>query len=58
MSQVEDLAKRAREASILLRKANPGPKSAAIRAMGARLKSRLPDILEANKADLDQAKTE
>jgi len=58
MSTVEDLAKRAREASILLRRANPTAKSAAIRAMGARLKSRLSDILEANKADLDQARTE
>lgn len=58
MSSVEDLAKRAREASILLRRATSGSKSAAIKAMGARLKSRLPDILEANKADLDQAKSE
>jgi len=58
MSFVEDQAKRAREASILLRRATPGSKSAAIKAMGARLKSRLPDILEANKADLDQAKVE
>ncbi len=58
MSVVEDLAKRAREASVLLRRATAGSKSAAIKAMGARLKSRLPDILEANKADLDQAKAE
>jgi glutamate-5-semialdehyde dehydrogenase len=58
MSDVEDLAKRAREASILLRRATSGSKSAAIKAMGARLKSRLEDILEANKADLDQAKSE
>jgi glutamate-5-semialdehyde dehydrogenase len=58
MSGVEELAKRAREASILLRRATAGSKSAAIKAMGARLKSRLPDILEANKADLDQAKSE
>jgi glutamate-5-semialdehyde dehydrogenase len=58
MSSVEELAKRAREASILLRRATPGAKSAAIKAMGARLKSRLSDILEANKADVDQAKIE
>jgi glutamate-5-semialdehyde dehydrogenase len=58
MSLVEDQARRAREASILLRRATAGSKSAAIKAMGARLKSRLPDILEANKADLDQAKAE
>ena len=41
-----------------LRRGQSGAKSAAIRAMGARLKSRLPDILEANKADLDEAKKE
>jgi glutamate-5-semialdehyde dehydrogenase len=58
MSLVEDQAKRARDASVLLRRATAGSKSAAIKAMGARLKSRLPDILEANKADVDQAKTE
>ena len=58
MSLVEDVAKRAREASILLRRATPGAKSAAIKAMGARLKSRASDILEANKADVDQAKNE
>jgi len=58
MGLVEDQAKRAREASILLRRATAGSKSAAIKAMGARLKSRLPDILEANKADMDQAKSE
>ena len=58
MSLAEDQAKRAKAASIQLRRAQPGAKSAAIRAMGARLKSRLPDILEANKADLDQAKAE
>jgi len=58
MSLVEDQAKRAKAASIALRKANPNTKSAAIRAMGARLRSRLEDVLEANAADLDQAKAE
>lgn len=58
MSVAEDLAKRARSATVMLRRATPGSKSAAIRAMGARMKSRLPDILEANKADVDQAKAE
>ncbi len=58
MSIAEDQAKRAKAASFLLRRATPGSKSAAIKAMGARLKSRLPDILEANKADLDEAKKE
>jgi glutamate-5-semialdehyde dehydrogenase len=58
MSLAEDQAKRARAASILLRKAPGATKSAAIRAMGARMKSRLEDILEANAADLDQARSE
>jgi len=58
MSIAEDQAKRAKSAAVLLRRAQAGAKSAAIRAMGARMKSRLPDILEANKADLDQAKAE
>jgi glutamate-5-semialdehyde dehydrogenase len=58
MSLAEDQAKRAKVASFQLRRAQAGAKSAAIRAMGARLKSRLPDILEANKADLAQAKNE
>jgi glutamate-5-semialdehyde dehydrogenase len=58
MSLVEDQAKRAKAASVALRRVTPGSKSAAIKAMGARLKSRLPDILEANKADIDQAKAD
>jgi glutamate-5-semialdehyde dehydrogenase len=58
MSAVEDLAKRGREAATALRRAQPGQKSSAIKAMGARLRSRLSDILEANKADVEQAKAE
>jgi len=58
MSLVEDQAKAAKAASISLRKALSTTKSAAIRAMGARLRSRLTDVLEANAADLDQAKSE
>src|SRR5213078_906768 len=58
MSVAEDQAKRAKAASFLLRRAQAGSKSAAIRAMGARLKSRLPDILEANKADVEKAKAD
>ena len=58
MSIAEDQARRAKAASVSLRKALPTAKSAAIRAMGARLKSRLEEILEANKADVEQAKTE
>jgi len=54
----EEQAKRAREASVQLRRANPIQKSAAIRAMGARLRTRIGDILEANKADLEQAKSD
>ena len=56
MSAVEDLAKRAKAASVLLRRVSPGSKSAAIKAMGARLKSRVTDVLEANKADVAQAR--
>jgi len=58
MSLAEDQAKRARAAGNQLRKAQAATKSAAIRAMGARMKSRLEDILEANAADLDQARSE
>src|SRR5437773_694523 len=58
MSVVEDQAKRAKAASVSLRRASPNQKSAAIHAMGARLKSRVTDILEANKADFDQAKAD
>src|SRR5690242_18682147 len=58
MSIAEDQAKRARAASVSLRKALSTAKSAAIRAMGARLKSRLDEVLAANKADVEQAKTD
>jgi glutamate-5-semialdehyde dehydrogenase len=58
MTPIEDQAKRAKDAAVALRRANPNQKANAIRAMGARLKSRLPDILEANKADVDQAKAD
>src|SRR5688572_8968909 len=58
MSLVEDQAKRAKAASVMLRRVTPGAKSAAIKAMGARLKSRLSDVLEANKQDLAQAKAD
>ncbi len=39
-----------------LRRASPTQKSAAIKAMGARLRTRSGDVLEANKADVDQAR--
>src|SRR5258706_5362729 len=58
MSLAEDQAKRAKAASVQLRRVQSGAKSAAIRAMGARMKSRLPALLEANKADMDQAKAD
>jgi glutamate-5-semialdehyde dehydrogenase len=54
----EEQARRAREASVLLRRSTPFQKTAAIRAMGARLRTRIGDILEANRADLDQAKSD
>jgi glutamate-5-semialdehyde dehydrogenase len=52
----EEQAKRAKEASVLLRRVSSIQKSAAIKAMGARIRTRIGDVLEANKADLDQAK--
>jgi glutamate-5-semialdehyde dehydrogenase len=51
----DEQAKRAKEASVLLRRANGIQRSAAIQAMGARIRTRIGDVLEANKADLDQA---
>ncbi|HLF94030.1 MAG TPA: glutamate-5-semialdehyde dehydrogenase [Planctomycetota bacterium] len=56
MSAYEDQARQAKEASVALRRASPTQKSAAIKAMGARLRTRIGDVIEANKADLDQAK--
>jgi len=52
----EEQAKRAKEASVLLRRVSPIQRSSAIKAMGARIRTRIGDVLEANKADLDQAK--
>ena len=51
----EEQARRAREASVALRRANKVQRNAAILAMGARMRTRTADILEANKADLEQA---
>jgi glutamate-5-semialdehyde dehydrogenase len=56
MNSVEDQAKRARAASVALRKSSFFQRTAALRAMGSRLRTRLGDVLEANQADLDQAK--
>ncbi len=41
-----------------LRRAMPDVKNSAIRAMGARLRSRLADVLEANKQDVAEARKE
>jgi glutamate-5-semialdehyde dehydrogenase len=56
MTPHADQARRAREAAALLRRSSAEQRSSSIRAMGARLKSRSSDILEANKADVDQAR--
>jgi glutamate-5-semialdehyde dehydrogenase len=56
MSVYEDQARRAWEAAAQLRRAMPDVKSSAIRAMGARLRSRLSDILAANKQDVEEAR--
>jgi glutamate-5-semialdehyde dehydrogenase len=52
----ESQARRAKEACLQLRRVSPIQKSAAIKAMGARLRARVKDILDANQADLDAAK--
>jgi len=58
MSVYEDQARRAWEAAAVLRRALPDVKSAAIRAMGARLRARQADLLEANRQDLEEARKE
>jgi glutamate-5-semialdehyde dehydrogenase len=56
MNAYEDQARRAWEAAAQLRRAMPDVKSSAIRAMGARLRSRLGDLLAANKQDVEEAR--
>jgi glutamate-5-semialdehyde dehydrogenase len=56
MSALEDLARRAKDAAAALRTAEPARKTAAIRAMAARLRARQAEILEANRLDLEGAK--
>jgi glutamate-5-semialdehyde dehydrogenase len=56
MTPSEDQARRAKEASVALRRASATQRSSAIRAMGPRLRARVGDILEANGADVDQAR--
>jgi len=58
MSIYEEQARRAWEAAAALRRAMPDVKSSAIRAMGARLRSRQADVLEANKQDVADARKE
>jgi glutamate-5-semialdehyde dehydrogenase len=57
-SVLETLAARSKAAAADLRRASPGQKSAAIKAMGARLRTRLDEILAANREDHAQAKSE
>src|SRR5262245_10076763 len=56
MSQVEDQARRARDAAVALRRTSPGQRSAAIRAMAVKIRTRADDVLEANDADVDEAR--
>ncbi len=55
MNPVEQ-ARRAHEAAALLRRAKPEQKTAAIRAMAARLRARADELVEANRGDLEQAR--
>jgi glutamate-5-semialdehyde dehydrogenase len=57
-ASLEQLAVRAKAAAAALRRANPNAKTAAIRAMGARMRTRLDEILAANREDLAQAKAD
>lgn len=58
MDQAEQIARRARQASALLRTVAPPRKSAALKAMGTRLRGRMADLLKANKEDCDAAAKE
>lgn len=57
-SMYEDLARRAKEAAGDLRRTSAAQRTAAIRAMAARLRSRGGEVLEANRADVQQARQE
>src|SRR5688572_18645140 len=51
MNSAEQIARRARDASALLRTAHAQRRSSAIRVMGTRIRARLDDILKANRED-------
>jgi glutamate-5-semialdehyde dehydrogenase len=55
-SLYEDVARRAKEAAVELRRTSAVQRTAAIRAMAARLRSRAGEVLEANRADVQEAK--
>ncbi len=57
-SPLEQLAGRAKAAAAALRRANSNQKANAIRAMGARLRTRMDEVLSANREDLAQAKAD
>lgn len=57
-SMYEELARRAKEAAGDLRRTSAAQRTAAIRAMAARLRSRGGEVLEANRADVQQARQE
>jgi glutamate-5-semialdehyde dehydrogenase len=56
VSTYEDQARRARDAAAALRRTSPIQRSSAIRAMSVKVRTRMHDILEANAADLDDAR--
>ncbi|MFN3484967.1 MAG: glutamate-5-semialdehyde dehydrogenase [Planctomycetota bacterium] len=55
-SLYEELARRAKEAAGELRRTSAAQRTAAIRAMAARLRTRAGEVLEANRADLEEAR--
>jgi glutamate-5-semialdehyde dehydrogenase len=56
MSQLEDIAKRAREASAVLRSASGARRTAALNAMASRIRTRAAEIAKANQEDVAEAK--
>jgi glutamate-5-semialdehyde dehydrogenase len=56
MTTIDDLGRRARTAARALAAATAAGKSAALRAMAARITEAAPDILAANSADMDRAR--
>ena len=56
MSQLEDVAKRARAAAAQLRSVGASRRAAGLAAMASRIRARASDILKANQEDVAEAK--